>query len=71
MRQWPPDIGQRIVEAARLATAMHLEQSLRESPYATQRHAIGGAGSCGVGGADPQALQEAPAACLSNAADAE
>jgi hypothetical protein len=46
-------MGQRIVELARLATAMHLEEVLRGSQDHRNQAATGGAGSCRISGADP------------------
>jgi hypothetical protein len=44
------DLGSRIVQAARLAVAMHLAQSLSsvDSPGDGRTHAIGGAGPRGL-----------------------
>jgi hypothetical protein len=38
-------LGQRIVEAARLAMIAHLSQQQHEKPVARRREAVGGAGS--------------------------
>src|SRR5581483_9534949 len=52
MQTLPQDLGQRIVEAARLAAAIHLQAAAREVPNFGRRMRIGGAGPVPIGGAD-------------------
>ena len=57
MEQSSTLLGRRIVELARLATAMHLEQALGGSEANRQQANPGGAGEVRVGGDDSQALR--------------
>lgn len=50
--QLSEDLGRRIAELARLATAVHLEMALQGACDIGQKPATGGAGARGVGGAD-------------------
>jgi hypothetical protein len=58
MRDIPGDLGQRILEAARLAVQMHVEATLSKTQDAPQYLSAGGAGSIGV-------RDDAPAGAIS------